>query len=99
MSISAGQLRLCRLHLLHACGAPTGDLVKGVSLAGTFFVSLFVLVNPMRFNRSCLATIFFLAAELVRLRAACKIPLSLAGAGGGGGATITSTEPTVSQHE
>jgi hypothetical protein len=33
--------------------------------AGTFFVSLFVLVNPMRFNRSCLSTIFFLAAELV----------------------------------
>ena len=28
-------------------------------------MSLFVLVNPMRFNRSCLATIFFLAAELV----------------------------------
>ena len=28
-------------------------------------MSLFVLVHPMRFNRSCLATIFFLAAELV----------------------------------
>lgn len=36
--------------------------------AGTFFVSLFVLVNPLRFNRSCLATIFYLAAELVRRR-------------------------------
>lgn len=33
--------------------------------AGTFFVSLFSLASPLRFPRSCLASIFYLAAELV----------------------------------
>ena len=47
------------------CAATVPVRWPSPGIAGTFFVSLFVLVHPMRFNRSCLATIFFLAAELV----------------------------------